>query len=187
MDTIHTWCRQPGWSRVCLVMLIMMLLATVGTVDTLVINGEKDSAQEEQEVFVCWTCRDKVDNDACNDWAPNVRCPNNNTVCKTVHRLSTTSGRSVAVNKFCVHQSHCTHDMIGCLATGIPGEQECVSCCNYAYCNEAVPTNHSMALMLSSLPVESGGIPSVHCSPITFTLLICAALRIFLRDFCVNT
>jgi len=52
MDTIHTWCRQPGWSRVCLVMLIMMLLATVGTVDTLVINGEKDSAQEEQEGMV---------------------------------------------------------------------------------------------------------------------------------------
>jgi len=33
-------------------MLIMMLLATVGTVDTLVINGEKDSAQEEQEGMV---------------------------------------------------------------------------------------------------------------------------------------
>ena len=52
MDTLHTWCRQPGWSSVCLVMLVMMLLATVSTVDTLVVNGEKDSAQQEQEGMV---------------------------------------------------------------------------------------------------------------------------------------
>ena len=24
--------------------------------------------------LTCWTCPDKTDNDACNDWAPNVPC-----------------------------------------------------------------------------------------------------------------
>ncbi|KAI0219890.1 hypothetical protein LSAT2_028591 [Lamellibrachia satsuma] len=187
METLHMCHRQPGWICVSLMVLLVLLSATVSAVDALVIKNEKQSSQEELEVLVCWTCRDKVDNEACNDWAPNVRCPANNTICKTIHRLSTTSGHSVVVNKFCVHHSHCTHDMIGCLATGIPDEQECVSCCDYAYCNEAVPTNHSVALALSSLPVESGSLPSMHCSSTTLVLLACAALRIFLTDFYVFT
>ena len=34
--------------------------------------------------------------------------------------------------------------------------QECISCCNFAYCNEPVPTNHSTAILYSSIQTTSG-------------------------------
>lgn len=109
--------------------------------------------------ITCWTCSDKSNNEACNDWAPDLRCPFNHTVCQTRHRFDPFSGLSHLVNKQCVPPEECTPSHIGCTAaTADPrGEQECVSCCDYSYCNQEVPYNRSSALRLSRLTTVSTG------------------------------
>lgn len=133
-----------------------------------------DVIEFESNELTCWTCPNKTDNEACNDWAPDVSCPQNHTVCMTVHRLVWRQGRSVAVNKVCARQHECTLGSVGCFRTDTPGIVECVSCCDTPYCNENVPTNHSTASALSSLtaPVIASGATSTHSlySSVTLSL-----------------
>jgi len=100
------------------------------------------------QALTCWTCPNKTDNEACNTWAPDVHCPTNHTVCQTLHRVDT-QRRSILVHKSCAKVDECTQDHVGCVHTD-SGVMECMSCCTDSYCNEAVPSNHSSAIMLSA-------------------------------------
>nr|KAG5714786.1 hypothetical protein BaRGS_000274 [Batillaria attramentaria] len=75
-----------------------------------------DNRKETSDI-TCWTCSDKKDNDACNDWAPDLHCPLNHTVCLTRHRFNPSSGLSVLVTKQCVQPLDCTATHVGCSLT----------------------------------------------------------------------
>ncbi|XP_013398822.1 ly6/PLAUR domain-containing protein 6B [Lingula anatina] len=103
------------------------------------------------KLITCWTCPNKSNNEECNNWAPDKFCLQNFTVCKTVHRVNTLTGRSIAVNKMCAKPAECNKSTIGCRPTEIPYVQDCISCCDQPYCNEHAPSNSSTAILYSRL------------------------------------
>ena len=49
--------------------------------------------------ITCWTCHARTDNEACNNWAPNVPCSLEDAVCETVHAfVYETAGRVYDAN-----------------------------------------------------------------------------------------
>lgn len=121
--------------------------------------------------ITCWTCPMKKNNDACNDWAPDVKCPLNNTVCKTTHILHRTTGESVSVIKQCAPPSECDLDSVGCKVIPHTEHMKCVSCCDKPYCNVAVPVNTTTAIRLSSYFSGASDLhPSLHL--LTLTLVV---------------
>ncbi|OWF43733.1 ly6/PLAUR domain-containing protein 6-like [Mizuhopecten yessoensis] len=130
------------------------------------------TADEQQTSDItCWTCPIKKNNDACNDWAPDVKCPLNNTVCKTTHVLDKTTGQSVSVIKQCAPPSDCDPDTVGCTAVPNTDHMVCVSCCDKPYCNVAVPVNTTTAIKLSSFFSGANGL-HLNLHVLTFTLVV---------------
>lgn len=152
--------------------VLLILLSWADLVNSYVLdNGIIIGNDESNKPITCWTCPNKTNNEECNDWAPDLECPTNHTVCKTVHRLSAGSRRSVSVYKQCAKERDCTEAHIGCHSSpGTPGVVDCVSCCNQAYCNEEAPVNQSHALLLSALDTSS----SHRLSPKWDIILLCA-------------
>ena len=64
--------------------------------------------------ITCWTCPGKTNNEECNNWAPDKRCPQAHTVCKTVHRFYADGAQSISVHKTCAMPDQCTPNMVGC-------------------------------------------------------------------------
>ncbi|XP_060552550.1 ly6/PLAUR domain-containing protein 6-like [Ruditapes philippinarum] len=121
------------------------------------------------EALTCYTCPDKHNNKQCNKWAPDIPCPFRHTVCKTVHRFNNSTGQSLHVDKMCAMPEHCTSDDVGCKATDIEGEIECVSCCTVSYCNVAVPYNVTTSQTLS---ISQTGSTGSHVSIIDRLMLV---------------
>ncbi|XP_076450668.1 ly6/PLAUR domain-containing protein 6-like [Babylonia areolata] len=140
--------RRRGWTEQCGVVVVCLLVVTVhvGVSANTVLWSPTRSPTSD---ITCWTCNNKANNEDCNNWAPDLKCPINHTVCQTVHRLSVPRGVSVEVSKRCVHTSVCTPHHVGCSLDDLTGQQVCVSCCDYSYCNQGVPVNGSTALQLS--------------------------------------
>lgn len=113
--------------------------------------------------LTCWTCPNSTDNEACNNWAPDVHCPRDKSVCKTSHRLNIVTMETESVNKVCAAADDCTMTHVGChdVANTDVAVKECVSCCHGDYCNEEVPVDPLSALTLSTVTnvVSSGGSP----------------------------
>ncbi|KAK7113120.1 ly6/PLAUR domain-containing protein 6-like [Littorina saxatilis] len=132
--------------------------------------------------ITCWTCDDKANNEDCNNWAPDLKCPINHTVCQTVHRFTVAGRSSVHVTKRCVQATECTPQHVGCSQADPTGQQECTSCCDYSYCNQEVPVNRSTALQLSSFTATSASHACVLRPP-ALLLVLCvltAVLRVSL-------
>ncbi|XP_060085862.1 ly6/PLAUR domain-containing protein 6B-like [Ylistrum balloti] len=125
---------------------VLLVIAIQLCSANLVITADEQKTSD----ITCWTCPIKKNNDACNDWAPDVRCPINNTVCKTTHVLDKTTGQSVSVVKQCAPPSECDPETVGCNTVPDTDLIECVSCCDQPYCNVAVPVNTTTAIKLSS-------------------------------------
>ncbi|WAQ99750.1 LYPD6-like protein, partial [Mya arenaria] len=85
----------------------------------------------------CYTCPRMANNSQCNQWAPDIPCPVESAVCKTVHVFDAASRESVSVTKMCALPEHCAPD------------HECVSCCSQSYCNKPVPYSTSTSKQLS--------------------------------------
>ncbi|PVD38112.1 hypothetical protein C0Q70_00723 [Pomacea canaliculata] len=139
----------------------------------------KPATQRPASDITCWTCPDKSDNDSCNNWAPDLTCPKNHTVCQTRHRFDSITKVSVLVNKRCVQPSDCTDQHIGCTVNA-RGQEECVSCCDYSYCNQEVPYNRSMALKLSVFSrvgsSSSGTATFIHLDRVMTVMIMFAIL-----------
>ncbi|XP_033728358.1 ly6/PLAUR domain-containing protein 6-like [Pecten maximus] len=152
-----------------LLALRTLLLVAVLQISTanLVITADEQHTSD----ITCWTCPVKKNNDACNDWAPDVKCPLNNTVCKTTHILHKTTGESVSVIKQCAPPSECDLEAVGCTAIPNTDHMECISCCDKPYCNVAVPVNTTTAIKLSSYFSGASDLhPSQHI--MTFTIVV---------------
>ncbi|KAL5005736.1 hypothetical protein ScPMuIL_016894 [Solemya velum] len=113
---------------------LFALLSMVLTATATYLVDSESSVQR----LTCWTCPNKGDNTECNNWAPDIYCPLNRTVCQTTHTLHTETGRSVAVEKKCALPTECGEGSVGC-TTQDDGTMVCVSCCQHSYCNEDVP------------------------------------------------
>ncbi|KAK7507667.1 hypothetical protein BaRGS_00001602 [Batillaria attramentaria] len=111
-----------GYGKAPRLQAVSMYLAAVALLSfTRLCQGEDayiwaDNRKETSDI-TCWTCSDKKDNDACNDWAPDLHCPLNHTVCLTRHRFNPSSGLSVLVTKQCVQPLDCTATHVGCSLT----------------------------------------------------------------------
>ncbi|XP_060553648.1 ly6/PLAUR domain-containing protein 6-like [Ruditapes philippinarum] len=132
------------------------------------------------EALTCYTCPMKKDNEQCNNWAPNIPCPFRHTVCKTVHRINERTGESIQVDKMCAMPEQCSNDHVGCKATGLEGEIECISCCTVSYCNVAVPYNVTTSQTMSASLIGSTAshVTKVGWLNITVTLAFLIILRI---------
>lgn len=129
-------------------------IITMATLTTCVIGRQNNDNHFVGQI--CWTCYNKSDNKHCNDWAPNLSCPPGHSVCKTVHRLSVTTGNSLAVNKHCVEPHQCTMQHVGCRSIFyLVDTFECTSCCDFPFCNEQVPTNDTEAFLLSAITASA--------------------------------
>ncbi|KAK2148788.1 hypothetical protein LSH36_483g02008, partial [Paralvinella palmiformis] len=113
---------------------------------------------KQLRAMVCWTCPKRPDNESCNRWAPNRQCPTGYTMCQTIHKINTLTGMTLLVHKRCALPSECSMEMVGCHSTNIPGIQDCISCCNYAYCNEHAASNQTAVVQYSIL--ASSGSPA---------------------------
>ncbi|KAI0227488.1 hypothetical protein LSAT2_022012 [Lamellibrachia satsuma] len=128
------------------------------------------SAVSNKAEITCWTCRNMTSNEACNDWAPNIHCPRDHTVCLTSHTVDRRTGNSIHVHKRCALPNECNSHVVGCRQGHISHVQTCTSCCTGSYCNERVPHDHQTALMYSTL--ETGGSSSIsHVSVMTVVML----------------
>lgn len=162
--------------------------------------GSNQLAQDRRSGLICWTCSNKSSNDECNDWAPNVMCQSNQTLCKTIHRLDAATERSLSVSKFCASVDECRIDLMGCRSashssyssssassyrkTSQLQQMECESCCDSSYCNEDVPNNDttakfmSMALLSAHNSVSSAQYRSPATSSPSWTTMLTIALTI---------
>ena len=59
--------------------------------------------------------------------------------------------------------------------------QECISCCNVAYCNEAIPFNHSSAIQLSTI-LTSKAVAAYHVSPCNQILITLTAFLLVISQ-----
>ncbi|XP_063420009.1 ly6/PLAUR domain-containing protein 6-like [Mytilus trossulus] len=135
------------------------------------------ATQKTNHGLTCWTCPEMYSNQECNDWAPDIPCPQNKTTCATLHRFNTSSKVSIRVTKSCVFPLDCDESVVGCITRD--GATECTSCCTESYCNKHIPTDDRSASQLTSnsissapsLPQNSGLYLTliVHC----LSLLIC--------------
>ncbi|KAK3590673.1 hypothetical protein CHS0354_026205 [Potamilus streckersoni] len=131
-------------SFVCLVVVVVM---SSHVVSAFYVISIRDSTKD----LTCYTCPAMTSNKECNKWAPDKFCPQNHTVCKTVHRINIVTGKSTMVDKSCAPPEHCNALSVGCHKSDIKNEMECVSCCGVSYCNEEIPFDHSMAVKLSTV------------------------------------
>lgn len=143
--------RLPTIDTLMIMLICVLYLSSVIEGYVVEARGDEQTKKEETEPITCYTCPNKTNNEECNEWAPEEYCAVNHTICHTVHRINTVTGKSVYVNKRCALPTECTHEMIGCHQTGLPNVKECISCCNSAYCNKPVPSNHTTALLYSTL------------------------------------
>lgn len=100
------------------------------------------------EEITCWTCAEKTGNEACNNWAPELRCPLGHSVCKTVHRFDEITMETVSLSKMCSLPEMCSNTQIGCRRVQAE-ENECISCCTESYCNEDIAHDQVSAVSLS--------------------------------------
>ncbi|KAL3854036.1 hypothetical protein ACJMK2_013318 [Sinanodonta woodiana] len=129
---------------VCLVVMAVMARHVVSAVYVI-------SVRDSPKDLTCYTCHAMINNKECNKWAPDKFCPQNHTVCKTVHRINIVTGKSLVVDKSCASPDQCNAPSVGCHKTNINNEMECVSCCGFSYCNEEIPFDHSTAIKLSTV------------------------------------
>ncbi|CAH1789247.1 unnamed protein product [Owenia fusiformis] len=139
--------RCGGYMEICYVLLGALCWMQIAR--AYVVNDPE--ASQEIDSITCWTCPEKANNHACNRWAPDVPCHKNHTVCHTHHRYDSLRHKTISVTKTCARASECTHNTAGCTETDVVGIYDCISCCNKAYCNRAIPSNHSEALRLTVL------------------------------------
>ena len=121
-------------------------------------HREHQNLQDERPLvhLTCWTCANKTDNEACNDWAPDVMCPADHSVCKSVHHVNIVTMETESVTKTCSAPDECSSRDVGCHDTGRDDDvKRCVSCCTESYCNEAVPSDQSSAISLSVTSLTS--------------------------------
>ena len=127
------------------------------------------------EDITCWTCTNKTDNEACNNWAPEVRCPNRHSVCKSVHRFDVVTMETVYVTKTCSLPSKCSINDVGC--RGVAGtESQCTACCSESYCNEDIPYDDVSAFRLS-LTSQSSASFGVRQTSQLLTVLFLSSIR----------
>ncbi|XP_046377152.1 ly6/PLAUR domain-containing protein 6-like [Haliotis rufescens] len=130
----------------CLQEWMVVVMCVVVYSKDLVVQAD---TQITVDLITCWTCPNMTTNGECNGWAPDIKCPAEQTVCRTVHRFESASGSSVLVNKGCVAPSQCSKTHVGCRATDNRSLKECVSCCTESYCNKEVAVDNMTAMQLS--------------------------------------
>ncbi|KAL8581057.1 hypothetical protein ACOMHN_012708 [Nucella lapillus] len=158
-------------------LLVMTMTADVGQGASSVVWSPTGPPTSD---ITCWTCSQKANNEECNNWAPDLKCPVNHTVCQTVHRFSVPGVVSVEISKRCVHSSACTPRHVGCALDPRTGQQECVSCCDYSYCNQEVPVNSTTAVQLSAFTARVPSLaptPRPSPPPLLLALLCLGTLR----------
>ena len=101
---------------------------------------------EQFQPITCWTCANQSSNGACNDWAPDVQCPVEYSVCKSVHHVNVITMETESVTKSCSAATACD---VGCRDAAGDDVMECVSCCTGSYCNEDIPRDSLSAIALS--------------------------------------
>ena len=138
----------------------------------------------------CWTCANKTDNEACNNWAPDLQCPLAHSVCKTTHRLNIVTMETQLVNKACSVPEECGPAHIGCHDSGSdPDVKECVTCCVGDYCNEQIADDPLSAVALSSLPNYSSTDSSASSHEFSLSCTVILAVSRFLlwiQDFYIS-
>ena len=53
-------------------------------------SQHEDAPKPDVEDLTCWTCNNQTDNEACNNWAPDVQCPVGHSVCKLINEHKVT-------------------------------------------------------------------------------------------------
>ena len=142
---------------------------------------EHQNIQDERPLvhLTCWTCANKTDNEACNDWAPDVICPAEHSVCKSIHHVNIVTMETESVTKTCSAPDECSSRDVGCHDTGRDDDvKRCVSCCTESYCNEAVPSNQLSAISLSVTSLTSTGSQLSHSHHIVLVVAILKSLLI---------
>ena len=99
--------------------------------------------------LTCWTCPGMRTNQECNDWAPDIHCPQNHTTCATIHRFNITTTYSIMVTKKCVLPTGCDKTAVGCTIVDT-GTMECMACCMTSYCNRDIPSDMNSAIHQTS-------------------------------------
>ncbi|XP_041374883.1 ly6/PLAUR domain-containing protein 6-like [Gigantopelta aegis] len=148
---------------------VMLWLTGVAGVNVVI----ESRSGARRSLITCYTCPDKVNNEECNRWAPDIACPENHTVCETVHTFNTKTGSSLRVKKRCAVAAECTNEHVGCRDTENSSEKVCVSCCDSSYCNVDIPVNITSAISLSSIfqPTSSSqSLSSSHLWLLTFLI-----------------
>jgi hypothetical protein len=117
-------------------------------------SQQENIFQSKLEDLTCWTCQNQTNNEACNNWAPDVQCPIGHSICKSVHRIDTVTMETRVISKMCSPSDGCS---VGChdITEDTVNTRECVSCCSDSYCNEAIPTDSMSAITLSLAPFTS--------------------------------
>ena len=123
------------------------------------------------EDITCWTCANKTDNEACNNWAPEIRCPIGHSVCKSVHRFDRITMEIISVTKTCSLPERCSGSDVGCRPVDVT-VSECISCCTESYCNEEIPHDHASAFRLSMTSLRSAGFRARIASQLIFMIYI---------------
>ena len=136
-------------------------------------SQHEDALQPEVEDLTCWTCNNQTNNEACNNWAPDVQCPVGHSVCKTVHRMNMDTMETETITKMCSPPKECS---VGCYDVMNVWDitRECVTCCTESYCNEDIPTDSLSAITLSLTLFASDSsciVPYIHVTTI-FSLLL---------------
>lgn len=175
------------WSVVVTCVLLTMTQVSSYSVNAYIWGPAMDEASGSG--VTCWTCKDKRSNEECNNWAPDVECPFNQTVCQTVHRFAVPGFSSIQVTKRCVHASECSLSHIGCSSLDQSGQQqECTACCDVSYCNQEVPVNRTTAQQLSSLTeVQRSASGAARTLPSRGPLLVLVALSLLNAAGAVQT
>ena len=117
-------------------------------------SQHENALQPEVEDLTCWTCNNQTDNEACNNWAPDVQCPVGHSVCKAVHRMDMDTTETETITKMCSPPKECSVGCYDVTETGVVA-RECVTCCTESYCNEDIPTDFLSAITLSLAPFAS--------------------------------
>lgn len=103
--------------------------------------------------LTCWTCPGMRTNQECNDWAPDIHCPQNHTTCATIHRFNTTTTHSMMVTKKCVLPTGCDKTAVGCTIVDT-GTMECMACCMTSYCNRDIPIDMNSVIHQASSAIS---------------------------------